>query len=303
MHKISSEFRIYFVARDKQTKELCIGMAKSAHPDHTFTAAPEPILKGNIIDPHVFVEDNNTAYLYWKEDNNDVWPAKLLDLLYKDASYIPMLFPAKEDQLTASFMVTLWPWAKNLPPMERFQSIQIFIEAVTSRYADFYNDLKVLGDTHPDKFEDINAILHFMKTPMYAQQLSDNGTALTGKRIKVLENDLAWEAHLVEGMWVTKHINKYYLFYAGNDFSTDQYGIGVAIASSPLGPFKKLPKQLLQSSAEWLAPGHPSVVKDHVGVHHMFLHAYRPGEAGYKKFRALLSIPIILEEDTVKFNS
>jgi GH43 family beta-xylosidase len=303
MHKIGNEFRIYFVARDKHTSELCIGMAKSSHPEQPFRAEPNPILKGNIIDPHVFVEDNNNAYLYWKEDNNDIWPGKLLDLLYDHTHYLPILFTAKEDQLTASFVITLWPWAKNLPPMERFQVIQVFIEAVTSRYANFYNDLKDLSNNSPANNEAINVVLHFMKTPMYAQQLTKDGTALTGERIKIIENDLAWEAHLVEGMWVTEHNRKYYLFYAGNDFSTDQYGIGVAIANSPLGPFEKLPNQLLQSSVDWLAPGHPSVVIGPDGLHHMFLHAYYPGEAGYKKFRVLLSIPVILQEDNVLLHS
>jgi GH43 family beta-xylosidase len=302
MHKVGEEFRIYFVARDKHTSELCIGMAKSSHPEEPFNAEADPILKDNVIDPHLFVEENNTVYLYWKEDNNDVWPGKLLNLLYENPALISVLFTNKEDQVTVSFIVTMWPWAQTLAPMERFQAIQVFMEAVISRYAEFNNHLLSIANDSSTNKEAISSVLHFMKTPMYTQQLTEDGTALTGERTKILENDLAWEAHLVEGMWVTKHKNKYYLFYAGNDFSTDQYGIGVAIADSPLGPFQKLQKQLLQSTAEWAAPGHPSVVVGRDGIHHMFLHAYFPGEAGYKKFRALLSIPLTLEKDNVKLH-
>lgn len=301
MHKIDNEFRLYFVARDKDSGELCIGMARSSHPELAFKPEPKALLNGNVIDPHVFVEGKN-AYLFWKEDNNDVWPAKLLDLLYQHPYFIPRLFKHKEDQITASFMVTLWPWAQTLAPMERFQAIQLFIEAVIARYAEFYNDLKYTGNEYPDARQAVDVVLHFMKTPMYAQQLTADGVSLTGGRVKIIENDLAWEAHLVEGMWLTKHKNKYYLFYAGNDFSTDQYGIGVAIADSPLGLFKKMDKPLLQSTAEWLAPGHPSVIKGPDGLHHMFFHAYYPGEAGYKKFRALLSVPLILEANNVLLN-
>jgi beta-xylosidase len=100
-------------------------------------------------------------------------------------------------------------------------------------------------------------------------------------------------------MWVTKQDKKYYLFYAGNDFSTSQYGIGVAVSGSPVGPFQKMDKQLLQSSARWWAPGHPSLVTDTGGRPQLFLHAYFPGKAGYKQFRALLSIPVFFTEDGV----
>jgi beta-xylosidase len=147
--------------------------------------------------------------------------------------------------------------------------------------------------------EALNSILQFMKTPVFARQLSPDGLSFGGERIKIIENDLPWEAHLVEGMWLTKNTDKYYLFYAANDFSTSRYGIGVAAADSPVGPFRKTNKQLLQSTAEWWAPGHPSVVDGPDGEVLLFLHAYRPGQAGYKQFRALLSIRITFREDEV----
>jgi beta-xylosidase len=100
-------------------------------------------------------------------------------------------------------------------------------------------------------------------------------------------------------MWVTKQENRYYLFYAGNDFSTSQYGIGVAVANSPLGPFRKMEKQLLRSTDTWWAPGHPSLTEDPHGQQQLFLHAYFPEKAGYKQFRALLSIPVFFREDEV----
>jgi len=58
-------------------------------------------------------------------------------------------------------------------------------------------------------------------------------------------------------------------------------------------------KPLLQSTRDWVAPGHPSVALAPDGKPHLFFHAYRPGAAGYKKFRALLSIPLSLQEGKV----
>jgi hypothetical protein len=299
MHLVGNEYRLYFVARDKDSLELCIGLARSNKPDGPFIADDHPILKGNVIDPHIFVQ-HDCAYLFWKEDNNEVWPRCLLDFLYQHPEQVTQLFNENANQITASFIITLWPWARMRDPMKRFQAIQIFIEAITSDYTKFYNALTELSNRSAENMRnEIQNILKYMKTPMFAQALSADGSSLIGERTKIIENDLEWEAHLIEGMWVTKQNNQYYLFYAGNDFSTSQYGIGVAMAKSLMGPYKKANIQLLQSTDTWWAPGHPSLVMDTEGKPRLFLHAYFPGNAGYKIFRALLSIPLLFKEDEV----
>lgn len=300
MHQVGGEFRVYFVARHQHTRELCIGMASSSHPEGPFLAHPEPVLDGNVIDPHILVEEDGTAFLYWKQDNNDLWPGRLNDLLYQHPDLIQQLFPSKDDQMTVSFIQTLWPWARGLEPMERFLVQQVMIEAVISRFAGFYDRLAGLAAGQPQPVQQrIQGVLEVMRTPVYAQPLSPEGTRLVGERTKIIENDLDWEAHLVEGIWVTRQGNKYYLFYAGNDFSTDRYGIGVAIADAPLGPYQKMREPFLQSTPEWWAPGHPSVVTGPDGQPRLFLHAYFPHHAGYKQFRALLSVPVTFTGDRV----
>lgn len=301
IHWFENEYRVYFVARDRHTHELCIGMARSLQPEGPFLADPAPILKNNVIDPHIFLLNDTTAYLYWKKDNNDIWPQRLIELLYQHPHLISELFPEKEDQVTASFIVTIWPWIQLLEPIERFLVSQVLIEAVISIFIEFYNHLKTLQHRQPTGVQTaIHSVLDVMKTPVYAQQLSPDGANLIGEPIKIIENDLAWEAHLVEGIWVTKQLDKYFLFYAGNDFSTNQYGIGVAVADSPLGPFKKTQKPFLQSTKEWWAPGHPSLAQGPDGKPLLFLHAYFPGKAGYKQFRALLSLSITFKDDAVQ---
>jgi arabinan endo-1,5-alpha-L-arabinosidase len=299
IHQVGKEFRVYFVARNKHTLELCIGLAKSSSPTGPFMPEAEPIIKGNVIDPHLFTQDENTTYLFWKEDNNDVWPGALINLLAQDPALLSSLFMDEEDRSTASFIVTLNPWLQTLQPMERFLFTQVFIEAVTAKFTAVYDTLNNLATKAPEKAEHIRLVTNYMKTPMYARRLTPDGRTFIDDKIKVLENDLDWEAHLVEGMWVTKHLNKYYLFYAGNDFSTDQYGIGVAISDAPLGPYKKLKTPILTSTERWLAPGHPSVTVAPTAKSIMILHAYFPGKAGYKQFRALLAIPLTFENNSV----
>ena len=300
MHKIGNEFRVYFVARDKNTLELCIGMAKSLRPEGPFIADKEPILKGNMIDPHVFIVDNETAFLFWKEDNNAVWPSRLIGFLYENPTLTAELFLEKEDQITASFILTLWPWIQTLKSMEGFLVEQILIEAVISKFSAFQEGLSTLAARQTVNVQkSIKWVLEVMRTPVYAQKLSPDGSGFVGERKKIIENDQEWEAHLVEGMWVTKHLEQYYMFYSGNDFSTDQYGTGVAIANSLLGPYNKMQKPFLQSTMDWWAPGHPSVVIGPNGEHQLFLHAYFPEKAGYKEFRVLLSVPIAFKNDSV----
>lgn len=299
IHQVNNEFRMYFVAREKASRELCIGLARASHPENTFIPEPEPILDGNVIDPHLYIEDNENVYLFWKEDNNDIWPQKLSDLLFKHPELITELFTTDEDRRTASLITCFWPWAKDLGAMERFCVLQVFIEAVIEQYLSFHLKLQNLAKEKQHLKKEIDEILMYMKTPMFCQKLNADGTKLLGEKTQVMENDLEWEAHLVEGMWVTKHSNKYYLFYAGNDFSTDQYGIGVAIADQVTGPYIKSESQLLKSTKEWLAPGHPSVLQTKEGEYLMFLHAFFPGSAGYKKFRALLEVPIEFEGNKV----
>lgn len=301
MHLVDGEFRVYFTARDKNTRELSIGVAKANSPAGPFIASKEPLLAVNTIDPHVFVGDGDATYLYWKKDNNDIWPSRLTHLLYQQRNLIAELFTKKEDQTTASFMQTLWPWIEGLQPIERFLVQQVLIEAVTSTFAEFRHRLAQLLSSHStsDTHNEIQDVLEAMRTPVYAQRLSDDGLRLVGERVKVMENDQTWEAHLIEGMWLAAHSGKYYLFYSGNDFSTSEYGIGVAIADSPFGAFRKMSKPLLRSTKEWSGPGHPSVAIGPDGDPLLFFHAYVPGRTGYKEFRALLTTRIQFEADRV----
>lgn len=302
MHLVGGEFRVYFAARDRKTRELSVGVAKSDSPTGPFRAGTKPLLTGNAIDPHVFVAGAGGAYLFWKEDNNDVWPSRLTLLLHEHPHLIAELFPEREDRITASFTQTLWPWIQGLQPIQRFFVQHALIEAVTSTFSAFHERLEhVLSDNlTPVAHAAGHDVLRAMRTPFYAQRLSADGLSLVGERVKVIENDQAWEAHLIEGMWVVEREGRYYLFYAGNDFSTTEYGIGVAIADSPLGPYRKMVEPLLRSTEEWWGPGHPSFAPGPGGEPLLFFHAFFPGRTGYKEFRALLAAQIEFEADRVR---
>jgi hypothetical protein len=302
MHRVGGEYRVYFSARERDTRELSIGVATSASPDGPFATPGEPVLRGGVIDPHVVVEPDGAAYLFWKEDTNGVWPGLLHELLHDHGRLIAELLPDAEDRRTASLLATMWPWVRTLEPMEQFFVQQPLVEAVTDRFAAVRERLGALLASESDAAVRgaIRGVLDAMRTPIWAQRLSPDGSTLEGERTLVLENDQEWEAHLIEGIWAARHGGRHYLFYAGNDFSTARYGIGVAVADAPLGPYRKLPEPLLRSTAEWWGPGHPSVAEGPDGDPWLFLHAFFPGRTGYNEFRALLAVPLVFEGEGVR---
>lgn len=292
VHKVGDKFILCFTARE-QDGTLAIGLAESDHPAGPFESGDASILTGGVIDAHIFVEKNGTPYLFWKEDNNDIWPALLVSMLKAQPECIPTLFPDQADQNTALFMAAAYPMIKDMEPMERFQMLQPLIEAVTDDFIGFKSRLSSLTGFVNQRV--IGDIAQAMQTPFHMQQLDPEKLALVGERHTVIENDQDWEGHLIEGMYVVQ-ADRYYLFYSGNDFATDKYGIGVASSDNLKGPYVKQPGQFLKSTGEWSGPGHPSVVLDIDNNPTLVMHGFVPGTGGYKVFRALLTAPLILAE-------
>lgn len=303
LHRLGDRFLVCFAAREKDGA-LAIGMASALRPDGPFIAADQPLLRGSVIDPHILVDHDGDAFLFWKEDTNDLWPSLLCELLHEhdpDGRLAAELFPCLQDQRTAAFVRTLWPWLGSLRPMERFFAQQTLIEAASADFPGFRRRLEALleRETEAATRQTMGELLRLARTPIYAQRLAADGLSLLGERTVVLENDRTWEGHLVEGVWVREHQGRYYMFYSANDFSTPDYGLGVAIATSPLGPYRKTDEPLLGSTAQWLGPGHASVANGPDGQPRLFLHAFFPGKTGYKAFRSLMTVPVTFQDDRV----
>lgn len=300
MARVGDEYWLAYTAR-QASNGLAIGLAKSASPFGPWrdlgrpllsgytantTGLPDdptqPRLSGGVIDSHIFIDADGERYLFWKADANGLWPRPLAGLLRERPELIERLFQREEDRRTAAFAAAIVPWANSRRPMERFFLMQPLIEAVLANWAPVRQALEECGLA--------GAIVEAMRTPIYAQRLAADGESLVGERHVVLANDLDWEGHLIEGPWVTRQQGRYWLFYAGNDFSTPAYGIGVAVADHPFGPYFKQPEPLLRSTRSWTAPGHASVAPGLDGEPQLFFHAFHSGTGGYNVFRALLTV-------------
>jgi hypothetical protein len=306
MARVGDEYWLAFTAR-QASNALAIGLARSASPlgpwqDNgapLITGTPidttglgfdagQPQMSGGVIDSHIFIDTNGDKYLFWKDDRNSIWPRPLAMLLRRHPDLIGRLFDHQADRRTAAFAAAIVLWANRQRPMVRFFVMHPLIEAALANWARVRGALVEFGLAP--------AILEAMSTPVRGQRLADDGRSLIGEDRIVLTNDLDWEGHLIEGPFVTFQEGRYWMFYAGNDFSTPSYGIGVAAADHPLGPYTKQGEALLHSTREWTAPGHASVAPGLDGRPQLFFHAFHPGEGGYNAFRALLTVGLTFGE-------
>lgn len=310
MAKVGDEYWLCYTARQK-SNALAIGLAKAATPFGPWRDLGRPLLaggavnttgladdpgrplqSGGLIDAHFLVDEDGSRYLFWKLDTNGVWPRPLAGLLRERPELIGQLFAHEADRRTAAFAAAIQPWANGRRPMERFFLMQPLIEAALDNWPVVRRVLEECGHAGP--------IVEAMRTPIHGQRLSEDGESFVGEPAVVLANDLDWEGHLIEGPWVTRQAGRYWLFYAGNDFATPAYGIGVAVADHPLGPYAKQTEPLLKSTRRWWAPGHASVAPGLDGQPQLFFHAFFPGQGGYNAFRALLTARLRFGPDRVE---
>jgi xylan 1,4-beta-xylosidase len=124
--------------------------------------------------------------------------------------------------------------------------------------------------------EDGNSI--HRPTPIWAQPLSDDLVHLKGnKTLLIINEPSSWEGGVVEGPYILRHKERFYLFYAGNACcGVDcHYAEGVARADRLLGPWEKDPANpIIAHNDEWKCPGHGSIVQDREGRDYLLYHAY-----------------------------
>ena len=79
---------------------------------------------------------------------------------------------------------------------------------------------------------------------LYGVRLADDLKSTVGEPVCLTRPDALWEFASGDYRWnegpaVLKHDGKYYLFYSANYYASREYGVGVAVADAPLGPYVK----------------------------------------------------------------
>ncbi len=75
-----------------------------------------------------------------------------------------------------------------------------------------------------------------------------------------------WDWHTLEGPSVVKHEGRYYCFYSGGRWDSENYGVDYCVADHPLGPWEDSssntgPRVLKTVPGQVLGPGHNSIVR------------------------------------------
>jgi xylan 1,4-beta-xylosidase len=128
-------------------------------------------------------------------------------------------------------------------------------------------------------------------TPLWAQPLSDDGLALVGEKSEVLRNEASWEAHLVEGPYLLRRGDWFYLFYSADACCGRRcnYQLGVARARKLLGPYERYTgNPILAGNEQWKCPGHGSLVQGQAGRTFLLYHAYEATTFEFVGRQALL---------------
>ena len=122
-------------------------------------------------------------------------------------------------------------------------------------------------------------------TPIWAQKLSADGTKLVGNRKELFRNNpTTWEGGVVEGSFVVRRGDWFYMFYSGNSCCGRRcdYALGVARARKLLGPWEKNPANpILAENNVWQCPGHGSIVTNKEGKDYLLYHAYRKSDVAF----------------------
>ncbi len=134
--------------------------------------------------------------------------------------------------------------------------------------------------------DDGNAI--GQKTPVFIQPLTEDGLNTTGKPTQILINDQSWEGALIEGPWMIKKDDYYYIFYSGNGYTNPKYAIGVARSKKLMGPYEKLPNSIVSQNSHFQGPGHGSVIQTKSGNWVHVYHSWLYGKINQEPWRVLL---------------
>ena len=116
-------------------------------------------------------------------------------------------------------------------------------------------------------------------TWIWVQRLDPSGTQLVGRPQRLFRQDQPWEGNLVEAPFVWESGGRYHLFYSANAYDSSDYAVGVAVSSSPTGPFEKQPEPVLTSDDVAAGPGHCALI-ERDGKLWMVYHAWPPDAVG-----------------------
>ena len=144
-------------------------------------------------------------------------------------------------------------------------------------------------DAHMFLDEDGRYYLYYVQYPGFRihVQPMESPMRKKGNPVRVIQATDPWEkkqAALTEAPWMLKHRGVYYLLYSASGADTQDYAIGYANATSPLGPFTKYGgNPIIAKGGNIFGPGHCAVIKTRDGQLWMVYHQQKDGSRGWNR--------------------
>jgi len=283
---------------------LCLGMY--LHTSLAFSSNPESILAGAVTtglqadslffgDPYVFL-DGDTYYAYGTSRSNEgilVYTSKNLKLwqgpagerdgfaLHQEDVYGESQFWAPEVYLINDTYYMFFSVEKHMAIATSDNPLGPFTQEEPTVLADFEAiDHTLFTD------EDGSKYIYFAKfengLEIWGAEMEDDISGIVSEtRRKLMRPEQSWELaeegwmEVNEGPDVFKHEGLYYMLFSGNAYTSHYYGIGLAYAKHPLGPWTKSEHNpVLQKEHGLVGIGHCMLFKDKAGELYMAYHAH-----------------------------
>lgn len=121
-------------------------------------------------------------------------------------------------------------------------------------------------------------------TKIWIRRLNADATAFQprSKAHLLLTTAHNWEGNVIEAPDMIRYKKRFYLFYAGNNYTTDRYATGYAICQTVNGPCTRARKTpLLATNDVVVGPGGAAPFQDLQGRLRLAYHAWTAGQVGY----------------------
>lgn len=127
------------------------------------------------------------------------------------------------------------------------------------------------------------------RNTIWIARIAADGLSLVSEPRLILQPDQPWEVQPVnEGAFVCRHDSRYYLLYSFNDFRNPAYGVGLATATQPLGPWtKRTAGPVIRQTPELRGPGCAGLIDSPDGKELWAYYHVHLGSEGYVRQLAL----------------
>ena len=124
-----------------------------------------------------------------------------------------------------------------------------------------------------------------------AKLKEDYQTICEDTLFRVLGAEEPWETimdRITEGPFMIKHEGKYYITYSANNYKSQDYAVGYAVAEKPTGPFVKASENPILCRPEgFVGSGHHSFFKDKEGNLRIVFHVHQDHTTYKKRFMVI----------------